>query len=275
MLSRILRRRIPSSHAEAVISGMSRYDMVRHPDESYYARQYLHWIIPELKHRFPSQRADILDAGCGQGRLSIPLAQWTSGRVIGVDLTPAAIAAAEKYARDRRVTNIQFHISDVLPFLRTLPDCSVCAVLFIEVSFFLPSLGEVLGEIVRVLKANGLLFASFRSQSFNLLQTIRARLWNAAERVAIEREGCIFGGQTLFTWQTPEDVRLMLSNAGLTLRSLRGIGVFSGVKGDPLASIAQPSALGGEDQERLMKLECELAEQYVQLGRYILAIAEK
>jgi SAM-dependent methyltransferase len=249
--------------------------MVRHPDEAYYARQYLHWILPELENRFPSKRVDILDIGCGQGRLSIPSAQWTSGRVVGVDLTPAAVAAAEKYVQAQGLTNIRVYHSDLLPFVRGLGDSSVDIVLFIEVSFFLPSLTEVLQEVARVLKPTGLLFASFRSQFFNLLQTIRARLWDAADDVITEREGHIFGGPVLFTWQTPEDAKRMLSGVGLRLCSLRGIGVCSGVKGDPLASIAQPSRLSPQEQERLMKLECGLAEEYVQLGRYMLAIAEK
>lgn len=275
MIPKIFRRGRPPDHANAVISAMSRYDMVRHPDESYFARQYLHWIMPELADRFPSRQADILDIGCGQGRFTIPLAQWTTGRVLGVDLTPAAVAAAQKYAQDQGLTNIRVHHADLLPFVRSLPDSSIDVVLFIEVSFFLPSLSEALEEIARVLKPASLLCASFRSQFFNLLQTVRARLWDAADDVAMERQGRIFGGQTLFTWQTPQDATRMLSAVGLRVRSLRGVGVCSGVKGDPLASIAQPSRLSSKDQERLMKLECALADQYVQLGRYMLAIAEK
>ena len=176
---------------------------------------------------------------------------------------------------DRQLTNTRFQTGDLLTFLRDRPDKSADVVLLVEISIFLPALGEVLQEISRVMRPNGLLFAAFRSQFYNLLQTIRAQLWDSAEKVANEREGRIFGGPTLFTWQTPEDAHRMLSAVGLRMRSLRGIGVFSGVKADPLAPVAQPSRLSPEERERLMKLECQLAELYAQVGRYMLAIAEK
>jgi hypothetical protein len=118
-------------------------------------------------------------------------------------------------------------------------------------------------------------FVAFRSQYYNLLQTIHVRLWNSANIALTEREGHLFNGPIWFTWQTPEDVYKLLADLGLHALKLRGIGVCSGIKGDPLAHIAQPSQFSLKEQERLMKIECAVAEQYAACGRYILATAEK
>lgn len=257
---------------------MTRYDMVKHPDEPYYARQYLHWILPELADRYPERHIRIVDLGCGQGRLSIPLAEWCAsgqGTVAGADLTPAAVAQARSYAANRSLTNASFYEKDVLDFAQALDDESADAILLIEVSFILPSYRQVLKEAARILRPGGVLFAAFRSQYFNLLHTVSGRLWDAAETVLAEREGHIFGGPTWLGWQTPEDVHHLLAEAGMSVLKLRGIGACSGVKGDSLASVARPSQLSPKEQARLMKIECEIAEQYAACGRYILAIAEK
>src|SRR5712671_425909 len=87
-----------ASHKASVIRSMTKYDMVKHPDESYYSKQYLHWILPELSSRYRDRNVQIVDLGCGQGRLSVPLAEWCApgrGTVTGVDITPSAIALAK------------------------------------------------------------------------------------------------------------------------------------------------------------------------------------
>lgn len=67
----------------------------------------------------------------------------------------------------------------------------------------------------------------------------------------------------------------MFGDLGLHLLNLRGIGVCSGIEGDPLAVIARPSQLSASEQERLMEIECAVAEDYAACGRYILATAER
>jgi SAM-dependent methyltransferase len=52
-------------------------------------------------------RSDVLDAGCGYAELSLALASH-GYTVVGMDLTPTAVAAAAKAARDRRLPNATF-----------------------------------------------------------------------------------------------------------------------------------------------------------------------
>lgn len=265
-------------HRSSIIRDMTRYNMVTHPDESYYAGQYSGWIVEELTNRYPERQAKIIDLGCGQGRLSVPLAEWCSsagGTVTGVDITPAAVEYARRYAARRGLGNVTFQQGDVLEFARSLTDISADAILLVEVTFILRNCAEMLRETARVLRPGGVLFVAFRSQYYNLLQSVRACMWDAADAALDQREGHLFDGPVWFTWQTPEDIQRLLSECGLRTLSLRGIGVFSGVKGDPLADIAKPSRLSERHRERLMKLERAAAEQYAGCGRYILATAER
>lgn len=260
----------------AIERGMLPHDMAALPDESYYLDQYWHWVLPEIGQRFPDRRANVLDVGCGQGRIALPLAAWlTQGRVIGVDLIPGVIERAVHHAEERGLTNVEFFCADALEFLRSIPDASVDMALMTEVTFVMPKYREVIRDIARVLKPESLFFASFRSQYFDLLQSVRSRDWQSARLVRDAREGHWGGGNIWFSWHTIADIRLLLGEAGFTLKRCCGIGIASGIEGDPLSLIAQPSRLEQEEKAQLLDLELSLAEQYAENGRYILATAEK
>src|SRR5436305_54994 len=63
------------AHSDAVIESTIRYDMAAAPDEAYYQSQYWHWIHQALDSQAINSDATCLDLGCGQGRLTIPLAR--------------------------------------------------------------------------------------------------------------------------------------------------------------------------------------------------------
>ena len=74
----------------------TRRDMVKAPDESFYAEQYWQIMLPHLS-KLPRD-AKILDLGCGQGRFLIKLDKlFTQGQIIGCDLSEGAIAQAKGY----------------------------------------------------------------------------------------------------------------------------------------------------------------------------------
>ena len=52
-------------------------------------------------------RSDVLDAGCGFAELSLALAAQ-GYTVVGIDLTPTAVAAATKAAAERGLTTASF-----------------------------------------------------------------------------------------------------------------------------------------------------------------------
>jgi SAM-dependent methyltransferase len=60
-------------------------------------------------------RSDVLDAGCGFAELSLSLAA-AGYTVVGVDLTPTAVAAATKSAQERGLTTASFVQADITSF---------------------------------------------------------------------------------------------------------------------------------------------------------------
>jgi SAM-dependent methyltransferase len=60
-------------------------------------------------------RSDVLDAGCGYAELSLAVAA-EGYTVVGVDLTPTAIAAANKAAQERGLREASFEEADITSF---------------------------------------------------------------------------------------------------------------------------------------------------------------
>lgn len=60
-------------------------------------------------------RSDVLDAGCGVAELSLALAAQ-GFTVVGIDLTPTAVAAATKAAEERGLTTASFAQADITSF---------------------------------------------------------------------------------------------------------------------------------------------------------------
>jgi len=60
-------------------------------------------------------RSDVLDAGCGYAELSLALAA-EGHTVVGIELTPTAVAAATKAAQDRGLSNATFIKDDITSF---------------------------------------------------------------------------------------------------------------------------------------------------------------
>ncbi len=59
--------------------------------------------------------SDVLDAGCGYAELSLALAA-EGYTVVGIDITPTAIAAATKAATERGLSNTSFIQADITDF---------------------------------------------------------------------------------------------------------------------------------------------------------------
>lgn len=60
-------------------------------------------------------RSEVLDAGCGHAELSLALAA-EGYTVVGIELTPTAVAAATKAAKERNLPNATFVQDDITTF---------------------------------------------------------------------------------------------------------------------------------------------------------------
>lgn len=98
----------------------------------------------------------ILDYGCGLGSYSIPAADMvgSSGKVYALDIHPLAIRRVRDIASKRRLTNIETICSTCAT---GLPNDSVDVVLLYDTFHCLSEPDEVLKELYRVLKRNGIL----------------------------------------------------------------------------------------------------------------------
>lgn len=110
----------------------------------------LRWLSRLLRGR-----RDILDAGCGYGRVALPLAR-AGHRVVGIDLDPGLIAAARRPARGLGLA-LRYRVGDIreLP----APDASHDAVLCLWSTFqhllTARDRSRFLAEALRVLRPGG------------------------------------------------------------------------------------------------------------------------
>lgn len=263
------------AHNNSVVQSTVNHNMKDDADEIYYTEQYWHHIQYYLKSLDISKSGCFLDLGCGQGRLTLPLAQWADGASItGIDLSKSAIVTAERELRS--FDDVTLHQSDISIYLDKLQDESIDVIFFFEVSFFLPNYECLLKEMRRVLKPGGILFSSFRSRYFNALCCIQDALWDSTDMLLNGRSGRLFGSETYFNWSTGKEVKQLFTDClGFELHDFRGIGCCSGIAGDPLAKIARPSLLSEYEKKQLMRMENELGKDAPDAGRYMFLVAEK
>jgi SAM-dependent methyltransferase len=253
---------------------MLAHDMLM-AEEAFYRDRYWEWIVARLRASDVDRSGRFLDAGCGPGRLSIPLAkeiEQAGGRLTGVDFVPELLSDARRYARDSGVSNAEFVESDVIEFLKRQPDATYSAALCIEVPFIVPDLETLLRELARVLRPGGLLVASFRTRYFLVLHGVAHRNWDLAGAVLDAKSGPLPG----MGWQnrhSAADVLHDLSDAGFVDVQVAGVGNCSGIAGDPLAQIARPSKLSSAELPRLAEIERAVGTSHPDTGRYIVAAA--
>jgi SAM-dependent methyltransferase len=72
---------------------------------------------PELAELIRDEKisGDVLDAGCGHAELALALAA-AGNTVVGIDLSPTAVAAATEAAQERGLSNATFVCADITSF---------------------------------------------------------------------------------------------------------------------------------------------------------------
>lgn len=113
---------------------------------SYALRRYVHEAQYESVAKYVPKGARVLDAGCGEGALSVLLAE-RGVTVVGTDISKPNIERAQAFAKERGVT-IPFSVADAsaLPF----EDQSFDVVISSHVLEHLPDFDAGLRELLRV-----------------------------------------------------------------------------------------------------------------------------
>jgi ubiquinone/menaquinone biosynthesis C-methylase UbiE len=110
-------------------------------------------ILKEVEIRPGSH---VLDYGCGPGGYILPLAELVgqSGKIYALDIHPLAIKMVQHIALKRQITNVETICSDCKT---GLPDDSIDIVLLYDTLHTLSDPNDIIGELHRVLKPNGIL----------------------------------------------------------------------------------------------------------------------
>jgi SAM-dependent methyltransferase len=120
---------------------------------------------------------NVLDVACGPGLMACEIAK-VARQVTGIDLTPAMIEQAKAVQQSHGLTNLAWHVGDVLPL--PFPDASFSMV-FTRYSFhhFLDP-RAVLAEMVRVCRPGGRVIvvdvftsSSEQAEAYNRVEKLR------------------------------------------------------------------------------------------------------
>ena len=142
----------PTGRAWAQELGYPEPELARVPDATVesFAGVANHWLLGRV-----DPGSVVLDLGCGTGTDLLIAAQMTgpTGRVIGVDMTPAMLHRARDSAQEMGFGNVEFHES----LIESLPleDASVDIVISNGVIDLVPDKDAVFDEIDRVRRPGG------------------------------------------------------------------------------------------------------------------------
>jgi arsenite methyltransferase len=142
----------PTGRAWAQELGYPEPELARVPDATVesFAGVANHWTLGSVE-----PGAVVLDLGCGTGTDLLIAAQMTgpTGRVIGVDMTPAMLERAQASVQQMGFQNVRLHES----LIESLPleDASVDIVISNGVIDLVPDKDAVFDEIDRVLRPGG------------------------------------------------------------------------------------------------------------------------
>jgi ubiquinone/menaquinone biosynthesis C-methylase UbiE len=113
------------------------------------AADYADFLLPHLSEGFL-----VLDVGCGQGTITLGLAE-AAGHVVGVDLTEEEFADARRWAADHQIDRVEFRVGsvDALDFPADHFDACLCHSMLETLDHPL----DALIEIKRTLKPGGVI----------------------------------------------------------------------------------------------------------------------
>ncbi len=250
-----------------VIRVTKQYNMAAEKNEDFFARLYLHHIRERIERVFGKRRITILDVGCGQGRIALPLAREGHG-VTGIDVSEQAIESGKRSA-DQQNVPITFLSGNIETDLRRLQgrsfDCVVCT----EVLYMVKNCENTVKDLVGLIRDQGLVILSFRPRLFYVLLYAMKNNMETAESLAMNDDRYFNKG--LLNCHNKDQIEDLFRESGLTDMELRGIGVLSGIEGDPQAQFIIPAKHDKKEWDRLIRMETKLSGQFVENSRYILA----
>ncbi len=233
---------------------MPAHNMLTHPAEIFYFEQYAKYILPYLE-----EGKTLLDIGCQHGRFTIPAIQ--AGMIVtATDIKPI-------YKKSIRLQtgnhSFEFRNETLAQSTEQLPASSFDVVLCIELLYNLPSPGENIRKLARLVKPGGALITSHRSVGYYIYRYIREKNFDAARKL-------LSGNHPDYNAQTKFQLEQMYYSAGLSVQSITPIGIFSGFGKDAFSGIANPAKMTDQQKNELQSFETDkqLQDKFGESGRY-------
>jgi ubiquinone/menaquinone biosynthesis C-methylase UbiE len=244
--------------------------MLTEENEKYYLEQYWANLVPILPD--PPSKIRILDLACGHGRFTLHLAQYfINSSIVGVDISREALEFAEQSAQSRHITNVAFFNLSIQEYIKENKNRKFDIIVATEAFFFNPDWKTILRQLETMLTPGGIIITSFRSRLFNILYSVKNKSFEDATYINTNETGQIWGSPITFSWLSSDEF-IAFKNKYLKseIVLLTGIGVLSGIEGDPHQSIAEPKGLSSQQQKQLLSLELSIGKQFPDTGRYVL-----
>lgn len=242
-------------------------DMAEDLGEQFYARLYLHFMLPKLP---TDPNLNILDAGCQSGRFAIPLAQ-AGHAVTGVDINTHWIERCRAHCAEAGV-QMELLCEDIRDAIPRFPRRSFDVVLCTELLYTTPDFRDILKGFRPLLRNGGRLIASHRTRYYMLSMLMRYRKLDTAETVLHSSEGVINGNY--YNWYDEHELRKIYADAGFRIVQTKGIGTLSAIGPDALARVMRPTDLKAPHMMKLLRLEQACAQSYRHIARYLFVLAE-
>ena len=242
-------------HINAVIKSTKNYNMHSSSNEEYYIEQYWNLISPNFNDL--EKKIQIYDLGCGQGRFSFKFAEYFKlANIIGCDFSKYAIDYANNYSLNNKLSSrVTFVNESIVDFSKKKNKNSADIIILTEVVFYYPNWQHDLDLILSLLKPNGKIILSIRSQYFNALNIVKNKIFDKFDLILNERQGQLYDSPGIYTWQTSEEIKNLLIKKNLLLDTIFAIGSLSGIEGDPYNYMCEPSKLSKYEQKNLWKLK--------------------
>ncbi|MGN6167551.1 MAG: class I SAM-dependent methyltransferase [Solirubrobacteraceae bacterium] len=138
-------------------------------------------LVVEVLERHAKDRAiRLLDAGCGDGLLSLAIAhRRPSWEIVGIDMREDLLAGARERARGRGLANVRFVRADLV---EPLPESGFDAVLAVECLTEIPDDHSALRVLSAALRQSGILIAHVPERSWKPILPGSSPIWREEVR---------------------------------------------------------------------------------------------
>jgi 2-polyprenyl-3-methyl-5-hydroxy-6-metoxy-1,4-benzoquinol methylase len=236
------------------------HNMLTHPAERFYFEQYAEKILPYF-----GPDKTLLDIGCQHGRFTISAVK-ASMKVTATDIKPEYFRSIQKHIGN---DSVQFRLEHLEVSLEQLPSSAFDVVLCIELLYNLPHTAENIQKLAKLLKPGGVLITSHRSKGYYIYRFLREKNFDALQKI-------LSANHTDYNAQSASELNDIFTGAGLKVKNISPIGMFSGFGKDAFSGIANPVILTMHQKNELKILETnpQLQAMFGECARYWLVCAE-